>query len=239
MSTVKAAGGDPREQRLCDDRSLLGAAVQQAEEDDDGGDEAPATARVASQPASGLAEARAQRRARTGSPASGSAGSARRGRARARQPFSTERSSAVAPGRRRRMATMMPRPTTTSAAATTRTKNTTTWPPMSSSARAEGHEGEVHGVEHELDAHEHHQRVAADQQADGADARRAWPPAPGTTSGVASIGGQHQLRHLLVGALGDRRAVGILGALAGQHDGADHGDGQQHGGDLEGEARSR
>ena len=30
----------------------------------------------------------------------------------------------------------------------------------------EGDEGEVHGVEHELDAHEHHEGVATDEQAD-------------------------------------------------------------------------
>ena len=34
----------------------------------------------------------------------------------------------------------------------------------------EGDEGQVDGVEHQLDAHEHHQHVAPDQQADGADA---------------------------------------------------------------------
>ena len=65
---------------------------------------------------------------------------------------------------------MMPRPTTTSAAATTSTKNTTVCPAMSSRAADEGHEGQVHGVEHQLDAHEHHERVAAHQQADRADA---------------------------------------------------------------------
>ncbi|KAG1647606.1 hypothetical protein GQR58_030464 [Nymphon striatum] len=47
------------------------------------------------------------------------------------QPRSTDRSSAVAPGRRRVMATMIARPTTTSAAATTSTKNTEISPPMS------------------------------------------------------------------------------------------------------------
>ena len=65
---------------------------------------------------------------------------------------------------------MMPRPTTTSAAATTSTKNTTTWPPMSSSIAGERDEREVDGVEHQLDAHEHHERVAAHEQADRADA---------------------------------------------------------------------
>ena len=64
---------------------------------------------------------------------------------------------------------MIPRPTTTSAAATTSTKNTTTWPPTSSSVLGERDEGEVDGVEHQLDAHEHHERVAPHQQADGAE----------------------------------------------------------------------
>src|SRR5688572_1279467 len=37
----------------------------------------------------------------------------------------------------------------------------------------EGDEGEVHGVEHELDAHEHDEHVAPDQQAHGADGEQA------------------------------------------------------------------
>src|SRR5688500_11530464 len=36
-------------------------------------------------------------------------------------------------------------------------------------------EGEGDGVEHQLDAHEHHERVAAHQQADGADAEQQRP----------------------------------------------------------------
>ena len=64
---------------------------------------------------------------------------------------------------------MIPRPTTTSAAATTSTKNTTPGRRRRSRCAGEGDEGEVDGVEHQLDAHEHHQRVAPDQQADGAD----------------------------------------------------------------------
>ena len=67
------------------------------------------------------------------------------------------------------MATMMPRPTTTSAAATTSTKNTAACPPMSFELAGERDEGEIGGVQHELDAHEHHEDVAPDEQADGAD----------------------------------------------------------------------
>ena len=100
------------------------------------------------------------------------------------QPFNSARSSAVALGLRRKMATMMPRPTTTSAAATTSTKNTVVWPPMSSSCVAKATKREVHGVEHQLDAHEHHQRVAAHQHADGADGEQHGRRAAGTRSVV-------------------------------------------------------
>ena len=51
----------------------------------------------------------------------------------------------------------------------TSTKNTITWPRMSFSALANDDEREVHRVEHELDAHEHHEHVAPDEQADRAD----------------------------------------------------------------------
>ena len=71
--------------------------------------------------------------------------------------------------RRRKMATMMASPTATSAAATTSVKNTIAWPRMSLSVVGERHEREVRRVEHELDAHEHHEHVAADEQADRAD----------------------------------------------------------------------
>ena len=90
---------------------------------------------------------------------------------------------------------MMPRPTTTSAAATTITKNTAVWPSMSAN-RGQSHEREVDGVEHELDAHEHHERVAADHQprrADGEQRRRRargsrwwWAPLAASSAGFTS-----------------------------------------------------
>src|SRR4051812_25259907 len=51
-----------------------------------------------------------------------------------------------------------------------------------------GDEGEVDGVEHQLDAHEHDQHVPADQQSDGPDGEQgraqAEVPAFGETHGV-------------------------------------------------------
>ena len=161
--------------------------------------------------ASGQRGDRARRRSATGSHVSPSAG---------------EMSSAVAPGRRRRMATMMPRPTTTSAAATTSTKNTDTWPADVVERSGEGHEGEVDGVEHQLDAHEHHQRVAPDQQADGADGEQ-----DGAEHEVPGVGRRSSRLHLRLG-------VGLgAGRLRppGQDDRADHGDDEQQPRDLEGE----
>ena len=125
-------------------------------------------------------------------PARGTAGISQMVSSTTVQPRNIERSSALAPGLRRRMATMMPRPTTTSAAATTSTKNTAVCPLMSSRPDGQGHEGEVDRVEHELDAHEHHQRVAPDEQAHGAHREedggqqqvpgRAWgPPRPASS----------------------------------------------------------
>ena len=85
------------------------------------------------------------------------------------QPFNSSTSSAVTSWRRRKIATMIARPTATSAAATTRVKNTITWPLMSFKRLGERDERQVRGVEHQLDAHEHHERVLAHQQADRAD----------------------------------------------------------------------
>ena len=51
-------------------------------------------------------------------------------------------------------AMMMARPTAASAAATVSTKNTSTWPSSVPERAAEGDEGQVHRVQHQLDAHE-------------------------------------------------------------------------------------
>ncbi len=64
---------------------------------------------------------------------------------------------------------MIARPTAASAAATVMTKNTITWPSIEWSPRRERDEGQVRGVEHQLDRHEDDDHVAADQHADGAD----------------------------------------------------------------------
>ena len=74
---------------------------------------------------------------------------------------------------------MMPRPTATSAAATAITKITITWPAMLASAvgvapkgsllgmyLAKARKGEVNRVQHHLDAHEDHDRIAPNDDAD-------------------------------------------------------------------------
>ena len=190
-------------------RPLLGRPAEQVEVHADGDDERGADHRRRQVAGAGIAEAAAeqqdeqepeQREGRDqpddvnhdGTPFSASASGAR-SRVRPNlgptdsdrmpQPFSSARSSAVAPGRRRRIDTMIPRPTTTSAAATTSTKNTAVWPPMSPMPRGQGDEAEVDGVEHQLDAHEHHERVAPHEHADGADAEQHGGRGSGTTSG--------------------------------------------------------
>ena len=96
---------------------------------------------------------------------------------------------------------MMPRPTTTSAAATTSTKNTIDLAADVVELRGEGDEGEVDGVEHQLDAHEHHQRVAPDQQPDGADGeqQRAEHQVPGRGDLQAAITCDLSARLVVVG----------------------------------------
>ena len=64
----------------------------------------------------------------------------------------------------------MARPMAASAAATAMTKNAETWPSHVAALAREGEEGQVRRVEHQLDAHEHHQRVAAHQHAEHAQA---------------------------------------------------------------------
>ena len=154
-------------------------------------------------------------------PASGSAGINQTTSSMA-QPFSSARSSAVALGLRRRIATMMPRPTTTSAAATTITKNTVVCPLMSPSLRATATKREVDGVEHQLDAHQHDQRVATNQHTDRADAEQH--------------GGQHEVpRRRGDAAIGDHDGVSVdrLRCPTRQQHRADDGDHQQHRGELE------
>ena len=92
---------------------------------------------------------------------------------------------------------MIARPTTTSAAATTITKKAMTWPSSVPLIRGERDQRQVHRVEHQLDAHEHDDRVAPDQHADRADGEQQR--------------GQHQVvgrRHRLASSLGpgQRRA---------------------------------
>ena len=62
------------------------------------------------------------------------------------------------------MVMMMASPMTTSAAATTMTKNAMTWPSRFQ-VFGEGHERQIGRIEHELDAHEHDDGVAPNEDA--------------------------------------------------------------------------
>ena len=110
----------------------------------------------------------------------------------------------------------------------------------------EGDQREVGGVEHQLQAEQDHERVAAGQHAAGADAedQRGDDQVPGDGSSCAGPpASSHRALGLL--ALGDRRAqrlgdrdlarVGQAGAAAGEDDRADGRDQQQQRGDLEGD----
>ena len=76
---------------------------------------------------------------------------------------------------------MIASPTTTSAAATTMTKNAMIWPVQVAVDAREGDQRQVDRVEHQLDAHEHHDGVATHQHANGADREQRWPTAPGSS----------------------------------------------------------
>src|SRR5690348_10052855 len=87
----------------------------------------------------------------------------------------------------------------------------------------ERHEREVDGVEHQLDGHEHHQRVAAHEHADRADGEEQRAD--------DQIGVE---RHSVASPLFALAAA----EAAAQHDGAHHGDHQQHARHLEGEGEA-
>ena len=79
--------------------------------------------------------------------------------------------------RLRKTAMTIARPIAASAAATAMTKKRRRGGPGPSPRVArEGEEGEVGGVEHQLDAHEDHQRVAAHQHAEHAQAEEQRRP---------------------------------------------------------------
>ncbi len=128
-----------------------------------------ATIAVASQPARGLPSLRPAA-SRTAKPARGSSGM--RNAERSTGPVSPSARGCrrrSLPGGARKIETMIPRPTTTSAAATTSTKKTADLPGDVVQGPGEGDEGEVRGVQHQLDAHEHHEHVAPNEQTDRAD----------------------------------------------------------------------
>ena len=73
--------------------------------------------------------------------------------------------------RKRKKARTMARPTAASAAATAMMKKANIWPVMVAACCAvERDERQVHRVQHQLDAHQLDEHVAAHQEADGADA---------------------------------------------------------------------
>src|SRR3954452_19904363 len=131
-------------------------------------------------------------------------------------------SSAVAPARRRRkMATMIARPTATSAAATTSTKNTIAWPLTSFSALENATKVRLTA----LSMSSTHMNITRTLR------RTSRPTAPITNRNAASV------RYHAPGTLtvlpsrlfprGLAQALGREGP-AGQNDGADHGDHEQH-----------
>ncbi len=69
----------------------------------------------------------------------------------------------------RYIATMIPRPITTSQAAITITISANTWPASLAVHARERHQREVARVQHQLEAEQHHERVAAADHAGGAD----------------------------------------------------------------------
>ena len=71
--------------------------------------------------------------------------------------------------RARKTAMMMARPTAASAAATIMTKKTKIWPLHLVPLIGKGDEGEIDGVEHELNGHEDGDEVALDEKADDAE----------------------------------------------------------------------
>ena len=72
---------------------------------------------------------------------------------------------------------------------------------------AEAHEGQVDGVEHQLDAHEHDQRVTAGQQTDGAE--------------LGDLGGQLSVFFVLVVAAAEVVVgLGIIVAIMRRRQGA-------------------
>jgi hypothetical protein len=110
------------------------------------------------------------------------------------------------------MEMMMARPTAASAAATVSTKKTSTWAVEVAPGPAEGDEGEVDGVEHELHTHEHGDDVAPHQDADHADGEE----------------GEAQEERVLKDGGGSR-----VGVPLGQRDGADEGSQDQDRGGFE------
>ena len=100
---------------------------------------------------------------------------------RGRQPRMMWRSSAVALRRRRKMATTMPEAHHHLGGRHHQDEEHERLAPDVVEHAGEGDEGEVGGVEHQLDAHEHHEHVAPHEQARGRRWRTARPPGPGTT----------------------------------------------------------
>ena len=109
------------------------------------------------------------------------------------QPFSEWRSSAVVLARRRKMATTMPEADDDLGRRHHQDEEHDRLAADVAEHPGEGHEGQVGGVQHQLDAHEHDQHVAPDQQADGADGeqhgrqaqvprRRGWLIGPSSSA---------------------------------------------------------
>ena len=135
--------------------------------------------------------------------------------------------STASVARARNTAMMMARPTAASAAATTITKKTKIWPFTCVPLMGEGDEGEVHGVEHELDGHEDRDEIALDEEADDAEAEE-----DGAKEQIPGQAGLPERR----GALDSfGRLPSFCIAFAGERNGAENGDEDQDRCDFEGQ----
>ena len=105
------------------------------------------------------------------------------------QPCSSRSSSTSIGSRRRYSATIRPRPTATSQAATTMTIRAKIWPSMLPCMRENATSARLRGVEHQLEAEQDHERVAAHEHAAGADAedQRRDDEVPGRAHGTSAV----------------------------------------------------
>ena len=94
---------------------------------------------------------------------------------------------------------------------------------MSSNVREKVTKREVHGVQHQLDAHEHDERDATGEESEGADAEQPAAKTRYHAAGTFTTSSSPPLA----------RRRGPIAAAPREQDGADDGDDEQRRGDLE------